>query len=419
MSSGNATASPSRFRWRADPPPEARRLRLLALRGKNLPDAAYIDSCRSLLMRGDPVADDLAAWFEREGWANARRQLDTALSEGIAAVPDPSPELQAMMAQIERRPAWLDERLLHIGARALRRVGPLGSLALRDVALMGGYGNAAINKPLMFTGSLHQGAARRTVETRSFWVDVTREGALERGEKGFRSAIHVRMMHGVLRHRIHRHPEWSDDAWGVPINQGDMLATNLAFSLVFMTVMRAMGFQFSREERQAILHFWRYVGYLMGIDEDILVTSEAEGFRYLYSVLMSQPEPDQDTRALALSLMNEPYEQLGDGAGRRARLWAEVHLRAHNGMSHLFLGDAAYRNLGLPRGRRWDWFPLALIPLVLGSEVCRLVLPGGTRRFAGWGGKWQVSWLARRLRNRPAEFRPVERLAGSMRASEH
>ena len=56
---------------------------------------------------------------------------------------------------------------------------------------------------------------------------------------------------------------------------------------------------------------------------------------------------------------------------------------------------------------------------VLGSEVCRLVLPGGTRRFAGWGGKWQVSWLARRLRNRPAEFRPVERLAGSMRASEH
>ena len=56
---------------------------------------------------------------------------------------------------------------------------------------------------------------------------------------------------------------------------------------------------------------------------------------------------------------------------------------------------------------------------MLGSEVCRLVLPGGTRRFAGWGGKWQVSWLARRLRNRPAEFRPVERLAGSMRASEH
>ncbi|MFX5245061.1 hypothetical protein ABTD35_19795, partial [Acinetobacter baumannii] len=62
MSSGKATVSPSRFRWRADPPPEARRLRLLALRGKNLPDAPYIDYCRSLLMRGDPVADDLAGW---------------------------------------------------------------------------------------------------------------------------------------------------------------------------------------------------------------------------------------------------------------------------------------------------------------------------------------------------------------------
>lgn len=402
-----STALPHRFVWRQRESGEARRFRLLS-GGFARPDEAYIERCRQLLMAGDPVADTLADWFDAVGWAQGHQQLATALTHGLKAVPDAAAPLVAMIESVERTPLWLDRRLLDVGARALRRVGPLGSLALRDVALMGGYGNAAINKPLMFTGALAGGAARRAAETRSFWVDVSREGGLAREGAGFRSAIHVRMMHGVLRRRIERQPGWSTAAWGVPINQGDMLATNLAFSLVFMTVLGAMGFRFSRRERAGVLHLWRYVGYLMGIDETILVTSEAEGRRYLYAVLMSQPPADEDTRALSQALMNEPLDHIGNRGWRR--WWAEAHVRAHNGVSRLFLGADSYDRLGLPRDRCWPWFPLLLALPVLGSEVARRCVPGVDDRLTAWAGRLQVDWLAARLRAQPAQYRPVETL---------
>ena len=46
MLSGNATASPSRFRWREDPPPEARRL------------LQWVDRGGHLLVRTPPTGDD-------------------------------------------------------------------------------------------------------------------------------------------------------------------------------------------------------------------------------------------------------------------------------------------------------------------------------------------------------------------------
>ncbi len=401
--------APRRFQWQQQANGEAKRFRLLTRSAFTLPDDAYIRRCGELLMQGDPVADDLALWFEREGWQSAHQQLNQAIEQGLSSLKNPSAELVAMIEQVERTPLWLDQKLLAIGSRALRRVGPLGSLALRDVALMGGYGNSAINKPLMFTGALQGGAARRAVETRAFWVDVTRENGLKRNAPGFRSALHVRMMHGVLRQRIHKHPDWSDEDWGVPINQGDMLATNLAFSLVFMTVLASLGFRFSPQERAGILHFWRYVGYLMGIDETILVTTEEEGRRYLYAVLMSQPAPDEDTQALALALMQEPFEQYGGQGWQR---WlAEAHVRAHNGVSRLFLGGKSYKRLGLPDDRYWLWFPVALVPPILTAELLRKVLPGGTDLFARYGGQLQLSMLKKRLQKKPAQYRPVEAVA--------
>lgn len=401
---------PQRFVWRQRESAEARRFRRLAGHFPP-PDEAYIERCRQLLMAGDPVADELADWFDAVGWAQGHQQLNLALSQGLSALPEAPPPLAAMMHAVETTPLWLDRDLVETGARAMRRVGPLGSLALRDVALMGGYGNAAINKPLMFTGALAGGAARRATETRSFWVDVTRAGGLARDGSGFRSAIHVRMMHGVLRRRIARQPGWRSEDWGVPINQGDMLATNLAFSLVFMTVLGVMGFRFSRRERAGILHLWRYVGYLMGIDERILVTTEAEGRRYLYGVLMSQPAPDEDTRALALALMNEPLDQIGRSGWRG--WWAEAHVRAHNGVSRLFLGKRGYTALGLPGDRCWPWFPLLLAPPVLATEAARRCVPGFDARLTAWAGDLQVSWLAARLRDQPAQYRPVETLRRS------
>ncbi|MBX3250055.1 MAG: DUF2236 domain-containing protein [Myxococcales bacterium] len=402
------SALPERFRPRRRRTRELLILEKVFLGRRGVPDDAQLRRFGELMMEGDAEADALARWFERVGFAEGRRALDRALDEGLVALDDAPTELREFFAQVERVPLWLDRELLEIGARACRRTGPFGSLALRDVALMGGYGNSAINKPLAFTGALTAGAYRRLSETRSFWIDVTRPWAMARFGPGFRSAVHVRMMHGVLRRRIRAHPEWRDDLWGVPINQADMLATNVAFSLTFMHGLRLVGFHFDDAERRGVMHLWRYVGYLMGIDERLLVTDEREGCRVLYAALATQPDVDEDTRTLARSLMNEPYELMGDS--RLGRLLAEVQVRCHNGMTHLVLGDATYRRLGLPPGRHWDWYPLALAPLVATFELARRATPGGTSLVARLGGGLQARFRAVAMK-RPAEYRPAERLA--------
>jgi hypothetical protein len=401
-------AIPSRFRPNPDKQGEAWRFRLL-LGKKGLPTAGQMDHYRELLMQGDPLDDQLADWAQAVGFMQARALLDKALDEGIATVPEAPDFLKDLFGHIDAEPMWLDRQLLELGQRAICRTGVVGTLVMRDAALMGGYGNAAINKPLVFTGALADGAARRTSETRAFAIDATRPGAMNRFGKGFRTTVRVRFLHAILRRRIRSHPDWRDEDWGIPINQGDMLATNLAFSVAYLTGMRVLGFRYSRRERDGVIHLWRYIGYLMGIDERILVTDEKEGLRILYTVLISQPEADADTRKLALALMNEPYETAGKG--RLAQLWAEAQVRAHNGVSHFFLGGRSYRNLGLPEGRRWTWVPLAIMPAVAAAETVRQLTPFGNELFARVGLAWRERWIRGLLQHRPAAYQPVSVLA--------
>lgn len=402
------TALPSRFRPNPQKQGEAWRFRLL-LGKKGLPTEAQIREYGELLMQGDPLDEAVAAWAAEVGFAKSRALLDKALEEGIAAVPEAPAFVKDLFAHIDAEPLWLDRELLELGQRAVCRTGVVGTLIMRDAALMGGYGNSAINKPLVFTGALADGAARRTSETRAFAVDATKPGALNRFGKGFKTTVRVRFLHAMLRHRIRQHPDWSDQDWGIPINQGDMLATNLAFSVAFMTGMKVLGFRFSKAEREGIIHLWRYIGYLMGIDERILVTNEKEGLRILYTVLISQPDADEDTRKLALALMNEPFEISGDG--RLARLWAEAQVRMHNGISHFFLGNDSYRNLGLPEGRRWTWVPLAIFPVVATAETVRQLMPFGNELFERAGRTWRNRWIKSLLEGQAAAYKPVETLA--------
>ena len=387
---------------------DAWRLRLL-LGKKGLPTDQQIEDFGKLLMQGDPLDDALADWAQDIGFMQARALLDKVLDEGIEAVPEAPAFLKDLFAHLDAEPAWLDWELLELGQRAIVRTGIVGTLIMRDMALMGGYGNSAINKPLVFTGALADGAARRTSETRAFAVEATRPGSLGRYGKGFKTTIWVRFLHAVLRRRIRSHPDWRDNEWGIPINQGDMLATNLAFSVVYLTGMRALGFRYRRREREGIIHLWRYLGYLMGINEDILVTNERDGLRIIYTLLISQPEADDDTRTLAHALMNEPYEVMG--TGRFARLRAEIEVRVHNGVSHFFLGGDAYNNLGLPKNRRWTWVPLAIFPIVTVTETIRQLLPNGNVIFAKLGVAWRDRWIKSLLRNQAAGFKPVETLA--------
>lgn len=373
------------------------------------PTPGQMASIRQAMLAGDPLADAVVAMYHRLPAGQGRKLLDQALEQGLHTVDDPPEELTALFHQVEHEPIWLDREQLRLACEVSHRVGLAGELVLRNLSLMGGYLAAAAAKPLAFTGELDRMASRRLVETGKFWIDVTTPGGLERDRDGFKSAVRVRLMHAQVRAMLLKSDKW-DPAWGHPLNQWDSMATILEFSVIFLSGLRSLGFLFSKREREAVVHLWRYVGYLMGVDERLLPACEADAMRALYQVIATIGESDEDSRRLGEALARASLQDSGDGwlAKRLGRL--EYTLRA--GYTRYVLGDDAGDKLGLPRTATKYVWP-AQIPLRLGAELVRKSVPSVNRRLIRLGERARREQFPKRVRRLKADtsFTPVNKLA--------
>lgn len=293
--------------------------------------------------------------FEKFGPHKAHELLNEILEKGITLVKDVPECMQQLFANVETVPVWLNEDLLESGSAFCRRTGPFGLVVLRNYCLMGGYESSAINKPLIYTSALKKGASKRMVETLDFGVDVTGKGAMKKNSPGFKSAVKVRIMHAFARVSIRKVPTWSDETWGVPINHGDMIATNLGFSLVFIEGLRKLGFKPKKIEVDGIFHLWKYIGYLLGIPASHLPDNEKQAIECLYKWTMTQPVADEDTKALAIALMNEPLLSSYLNAVWKKKILIKIHL----GYSYFFLGKRACQRMSLPK-TSFRYFPYGI-----------------------------------------------------------
>ena len=323
------------------------------------------------LLCGDPLADDVAAWLATsEGrWSVIEHALKGS-AEDVSSLP---PELQAFIHYAHQLPDWLDEEALSRGCAVVARSGKTGMRILRDFGLMAGYQASAINQTLLKTGALEKGAQRRVAETTKWWMDCTEPGSVLPGGQGFSTTLRVRLIHAMVRRQLSVRKDWDHDYLGLPVNQLDMQVTYLAFSVMFLLGQRVLGVPVSKEEGADVMHLWRYIGWLMGLDESLLVDNEQEGRIALYRNLLSQAQADEGSRQLAQALMDEPLERHYPNAQWLRSHWdKEVHLS----ILRLFVGSQGMRRLGLP-ACRWPWYPFLFAPFnALVHTVLRL-LPGG------------------------------------------
>jgi hypothetical protein len=341
------------------------------------------------LMHGDEPMDRLVSWMFSVGMDRARPQFEQALERGIESLSDAPQPLREFFDLVTRTPSWVDPRKLSEGAQINDRGGLDYFLVARDMALMGGYQASAFNKTLLLTGALARGPVWRVAETAQWFLDCTAERGMERFGIGFKSTLRVRLIHGLVRRHVQRLPSWQMETWGLPVNQIDMAGTALAFPMLMMLGGRALGIWPSRRDSEAAMHFGRYVGWLMGVEECWLPKTESEGHQLLYELLLSVANADHDSVQLAQALMNEPlqrpYKQL---AWLRSRYERARHLS----VSSFFLSRQAHRNLGLPL-TGLPWYPLMRLPWNLLKHTAASVLPGGKAWLARSGRREVVAFL--------------------------
>jgi hypothetical protein len=363
-----------------------KRLRRVLGRGVDPDEAEWQRLCQAL-MRGDKPMDKLVAWMSTEGAGRGRAQFEQALEHGIDTVPDAPDLLREFFGLYDRVPDWVDENLLEHGAQIGRMCGNIGAYVLRDGALMGGYQAPGFNRVLVMTGALSKGPAKRLAETSEWWLACTEPRALSRFGEGFKITMRVRLIHALVRRHIASTSDWDVASQGIPINQLDMAATQLAFGPAYLMGARTMGMILTRNDSRAIMHLIRYAGCIIGIEEAFLPQTEREGQLMLYRILLSVVgEPGEAGRTLAAALADEPL-------GRRYRAFQRLRRRfareRNLSVNVFFLGLAGMRNLGLPH-RYIPWFPLLAMPYYAARSLAYRVAP---ERIAASGRRAQREWV--------------------------
>jgi hypothetical protein len=238
---------------------------------------------------------------------------------------------------------------------------------------MGGYRSSATTEVLVGTGRLVGDATnKRVAETSQWWHECVRPGGMERFADGWKLTVHVRLMHAMVNHQFLHSRSWDVDDWGLPVNQGDQAGTLALFSTSYLISLRALGIPVTRSEGHAVMHLWRYVGWLMGVEEHWLATTEAQGRRNFYHAMLLSPGPDERSRLLANALARS---HLRTGFRRLPRLQRRFAYRKHLSLATLFHGRQGMAELGLPAAL--PWYPAMLIPLNAVKHTLARVVPGG------------------------------------------
>ena len=305
----------------------------------------------------------------------ARAMFHAAAAKGIASVADAPASLRALFADVETPPDWLDLELVEHGARVFRRYGA-HVFRFAGAITLAGYAESSVAKPLAMTGGYVGGTARRRfLETVAFWIEVSEPKGLVRGAPGWVTTLHVRLGHALVRRRLLAHPSWDRAAWGVPISQADSLFTLMGGSIAPGLALRAMGFRTSRDDIEALLHFWRWVGHIVGVKPRWYPKSPEEAVKLVFvGFVRGANLSGEDGRTLCQSYANafapDPkasrvLESL------RARLSHGVHL----GYTRFFLPPWIYSKNELPSAGLWALHPLAQMPLVFALESLRRTSP--------------------------------------------
>ena len=99
---------------------------------------------------------------------------------------------------------------------------------------------------------------------------------------------------------------WDSEQYGMPINQEDMMVTLLSFSMSILETIEKVAVKgtLSSADEDAYIHLWRYIGYLIGVNEDINpCTDKNRAGGLLESAIRHLLQPDKRSGELARHLL--------------------------------------------------------------------------------------------------------------------
>ncbi|HYF69695.1 MAG TPA: oxygenase MpaB family protein [Ohtaekwangia sp.] len=233
------------------------------------------DFLNAMRLVGDDPADELIALlFQQQKQSGLYAYLK--LEDDQIAVQQHTLPVREFLLQPMRKPDWFDTNKLLRGQRFFKKY------ALDIMTLLGAkslpYCYAAFpgNKAIFLTEKMRKTPGKRLFDTAHFIIGVLTEGSFDDAGTGMIQINKTRLIHAIVRYYISTKMAWDNNALGLPVNQEDMAGTNLAFSFIILDALVKARFPITKTEQEDFLYTWRFIGYQLYIDEQLLPASFSE-----------------------------------------------------------------------------------------------------------------------------------------------
>jgi len=228
----------------------------------------FLDSLRT---EGDPILDQIIEELFENSQVGAVNELLRQLIKNDQVYPEELPDnIEFWLKGTAHVPENVDWYRIRNATELFKEHGIIISLLLATSSLVYCYAAKKGVKVLTFSYRLGQNAYRRIAETGQFVLLTMAPGGLEADGQGIKAIQKVRLMHSAIRHLIRKTGKWDEEELGAPICQEDLLGTLLTFSSVIIDGLRRLGMKVTKEQTEDYLYFWKIVGTMLGIREDIL-----------------------------------------------------------------------------------------------------------------------------------------------------
>ncbi len=306
---------------------------------------------------------------------------------------DAIPSLKEYFQEGDNLPPDTDFARIQRGEEVFLSHGLIGVLVLLTKSLPTGYGAPALSKVLMMSGELKKRPYHRLLGVAQLVIDVCSGHGFQEEGRAISTARKVRLLHAGVRHIAGDYLSQQTPSYlkthGVPVNQEDMLATLMGFSLLMIQGWRQLAVGVTPPQEEDYLYLWNQYGLLMGIKPEYLPVSvaDAEAFFEAYERRQMVPvEQNPDGAVLGKANLEMMERMLPTwarrlGAGLVPRIYMN-QLLGREGCERI--GIPVVRGHALLKGllRHVPVDPLRAVPLVgsvdllLHEFISRTVIQG-------------------------------------------
>lgn len=210
--------------------------------------------------------------------------------------------LQDFLANNASYPSFYDKKMLIRATDFYRENQQNIGLILGLYSLPYCYLGADGAKVLYFSERIRNDTYKRLLETGNFLKAVMNYDHWSE-QRIFAICLKVRLLHAAIRYFTLHSNRWNM-AWGYPINQEDMLGTNLAFSLIVLRGMEKLSYPVDHSYETAYLNTWNVIGFLLGVKAEILPKNYLEAVKVDRQIANRQFRQSTESQELMSSLLH-------------------------------------------------------------------------------------------------------------------